>query len=234
MSSFGIGELGLHLCYETPATIALRRAACASAHLAREMLGVSSTATPVPMLFTFEPLRTLIEIPGRDPDGYGPLTITMLDDQLPIPLLRYQTGDVARLLDPTEVAGTLRRHGVDVPGPLPPNILALMGRDKERLPNGTHVGVYKDALYADAQAAAQFTGAFRVIVAGNLCTMHVQLTGNGEAPEALESRLMEALPADARPDHLVLWPRDRFPFGMTVDYERKFSYYVPGEGFPAP
>ena len=27
MSSFGVGELGLHLCYETPATIALRRAA---------------------------------------------------------------------------------------------------------------------------------------------------------------------------------------------------------------
>ena len=27
MSSFGVGELGLHLCYETTATIALRRAA---------------------------------------------------------------------------------------------------------------------------------------------------------------------------------------------------------------
>ena len=26
MSSFGVGELGLHLCYETPATIGLRRA----------------------------------------------------------------------------------------------------------------------------------------------------------------------------------------------------------------
>jgi phenylacetate-CoA ligase len=231
MSSFGIGELGLHLCYETPATIALRRAACASPDLARQLLGVPSAATPVPMLFTFEPLRTLIEVPGADPNGYGPLTISMLDDQLPIPLLRYQTGDVARLLDPADVAGMLRSHGMDLPGPLPANILALMGRDKERLPNGTHVGVYKDALYACPEAAAHFTGAFRLIVAADRCTMHVQLTGAGDVPEAIESRLMDALPADARPDRMVLWPRNRFPFGMTVDYERKFPYYVPGEAF---
>ena len=39
MSSFGVGELGLHLCFETPATIALRRAAARDAALARELFG---------------------------------------------------------------------------------------------------------------------------------------------------------------------------------------------------
>ena len=31
---------------------------------------------------------------------------------------------------------------------------------------------------------------------------------------------------------LVLWPYARFPFGMCLDYERKFSHYVPGEMNP--
>ena len=39
MSSFGVGELGLHLCYETPATIALRRAALSNPSFARDLLG---------------------------------------------------------------------------------------------------------------------------------------------------------------------------------------------------
>jgi hypothetical protein len=38
---------------------------------------------------------------------------------------------------------------------------------------------------------------------------------------------MEAIPAEVRPTRLVLWPYHRFPFGMTIDYERKFPYYVP-------
>ena len=36
----------------------------------------------------------------------------MLDPDRSVPLLRYQTGDVARLLDRDHVAATLRRHGV--------------------------------------------------------------------------------------------------------------------------
>ena len=34
------------------------------------------------------------------------------------------------------------------------------------------------------------------------------------------------------PARLVLWPYARFPFGMSLDYERKFVHYVPGEQDP--
>jgi hypothetical protein len=54
----------------------------------------------------------------------------MLDLELPIPLLRYQTGDRVRLLDAAAVAAALRRHGVPVPPDLPPSLLALEGRAK--------------------------------------------------------------------------------------------------------
>ena len=56
MSSFGVGELGLHLCYETPATIAVHRAASTDQELARELLAAGDGATP-PMIFAFNPLR---------------------------------------------------------------------------------------------------------------------------------------------------------------------------------
>ena len=229
ISSFGVGELGLHLCYETPATIAVRRAAWTNPGVARDLLAVENGASAIPMIFTFNPLRTFIEVTEPDARGYGQLTISMLDAELPLPLLRYQTGDVARLLDADETSGVLRRHGLDVPEALPRTLLALEGRASETLPDGSHVGAYKDALYADHAVARQLTGAFRLIASEDGCTMHVQLAPSHEPAADLERRILQALPASARPVRLVVWPYDRFPFGMTIDYERKFSYYLAGE-----
>jgi phenylacetate-CoA ligase len=233
MSSFGVGELGLHLCYETPATIALRRAAWTNPALTRDLLRVEKTGIVMPTILAFNPLRTFMEIAQPDSSGYGHLTVSMLDADQSIPLLRYQTGDIARLLDADDVAEASRRHGVTIPGDIPPRLLALEGRVRERLPNGSHVGVYKDALYADHAIARQLSGAFRVIASGTDCTVHVQLAPSQPPADSVQQSLLEAIPAEVRPSHLVLWPYDRFPFGMTVDYERKFSYYVPGERMSA-
>jgi hypothetical protein len=76
-----------------------------------------------------------------------------------IPLPRDQTGDVARLLVRDQVALTARRHDVTVPG-VSAALLAFEGRDREALPNGSHVGVHKDALYTNPQLARQVTAPF--------------------------------------------------------------------------
>ena len=230
MSSFGVGELGLHLCYETPATIAVRRAAVGKPAFARDLLGAGAgEQTVLPMIFTFNPLRTFIEVAGAGADGYGQLTMTMLEPDRMVPLLRYQTGDIVRLLDRDEVCSLARRHGVSIdPDDLPPALLALRGRDKDALPNGSHVGVYKDALYADHRSARRVTGACRVEFDGERCTMHVQLARANSPHVSIEEGILRALPPRLRPSRLVLWPYTQFPFGMTLDYERKFVHYVPG------
>jgi phenylacetate-CoA ligase len=228
MSSFGVGELGLHLCYETTATIALRRAAWRNRRLADELLGTNASR-PLPMILTFDPARTFVEIADPDPRGYGMLTISMLDTELPIPLLRYQPGDVAKLLDPASVAAVLERYGLDVPGTLSSNLLALEGRAREILPNGSHVGVYKDALYADHEVAKELTGAFRVAADCNTYTLHVQLRRPAPPPHWLERRLLGAIPEQVRPNNIVVYPYHQFPFGMSIDYERKFLYYLQEE-----
>ena len=157
----------------------------------------------------------------------------MLDPDRTVPLLRYQTGDIVRLLDRAHVTDVARRHGVALAADLPPALLALRGREKEALPNGSHVGFYKDALYADHRIARLLTGAFRTTFSGGQCTMHVQLVSSQSAARRRSSRaILHAMPPRIRPARLVLWPYARFPFGMSLDYERKFVHYVPGEQDP--
>jgi phenylacetate-CoA ligase len=231
-SSFGVAELGLHLCFETAATLAVARAAAANPLLAAGLFGLPAGAW-APMVLTFDPARTFIEIVDPDANGYGLLTISMLDPGRQVPLLRYQTGDVARFLDAAHVEATLHAHGVAGPQ-IPSTLIALRGRVREALPNGAQVGSYKDALYADTELARRFTGATRLIFSGGQFTMHVQLT-RGQAPSAaVERGLLARLPPGARPSRVVLWPYAQFPFGMGLDYERKFAHYIAGEREPAP
>jgi phenylacetate-CoA ligase len=227
LSSFGVAELGLHLCYETTATLGVARAAATHPALAKELFGSAPGAWP-PMVLTFNPERTFIEIPDADSDGYGHLTISMLDPARQVPLLRYQTGDVARLLDRDLVAAALRDHGVAA-GELPAPLLALRGRSREALPNGAHVGLYKNALYANSELARRLTGATRLVFSPRGFTMHVQLTKGQRPAPVIERGLLAELPADTRPSRVVLWPYAQFPFGMGLDYERKFAHYVPGD-----
>lgn len=228
MSSLGVAELGLNLAFETPATIALRRLAAAHPAFARELFGRAIGSGPsLPMIFTFNPERTFIEVVEPDADGYGKMTVSMLDPARSIPLLRYQTGDVARLLDRDQVTALARRHGLHE-RELPTALLALQGRNREASANRAHVGVYKGALLANHEVARHLTGAVRLTFVGNRCTMHVQLV-RGQVPDsALEQAILQEIAADLRPARLVLWPYAAFPDGMGLD-ERKFSYYAPGE-----
>jgi phenylacetate-CoA ligase len=233
LSSFGVGELGLHLGYETPTTVAIRRAALADPDFASELFGsTAEEGGSLPMLFAFDPLRVWIEIMNADACGYGLMTISMLDHNRTIPLLRYQTGDLGTVLGGEHVAEVVARYRVHLDDEIPPALFGLRGRDSEALPNGSYVSVYKDALYADHRAAEHLTGALRLTFEGARCTMHVQLVPSASVDPSVQQRIAEGVPPDARPERVVLWPYHEFPFGMTLDYERKFSHYVPGELAP--
>jgi hypothetical protein len=62
---------------------------------------------------------------------------------------------------------------------------------------------------------------------GERFDMHVQLNGSSVPDALLEQAIRRAIPADIQPETLMLWPYGRFPFGMGLDYERKFTYYSP-------
>jgi phenylacetate-CoA ligase len=183
------------------------------------------------MLLSYHPERTFIEIVDPDEERYGAMAISMLDPARQIPLLRYQTGDVARVVDRTRVIEALREHGTTVDR-IPGSLLALRGRAREGLPNGSHVGLYKDALYANPDLARRFTGATRLVFTGARFTMHAQLARGQSSSVALEGALAREIPVPVRPARIRLWEYARFPFGMTLDYERKFQHHAPGDADP--
>jgi phenylacetate-coenzyme A ligase PaaK-like adenylate-forming protein len=226
LSSFGVGELGLHLAYETTATVGLRRAATGDREFACELFGSDlATGALPPMLFAFDAERLFVEILDADEHGYGLMTTSLLDPEQTIPLIRYQTGDIAALLDRDRICELARQRRVPLSRDLPPMLLALRGRRSEGLPNGSHVGVYKDALYADHGIADCVTGATRLVFEGACCTWHVQLRESATADSSVRERLLHALPKAVRPLDVVLWAYSQFPFGMSLDYERKFCHF---------
>ena len=92
------------------------------------------------------------------------------------------------------------------------------------------MGVYKDALYSDPAIADRLTGAFRLTpLASGFIVAHVQLVRGAEADSGFEVRLAAAMGIPAHAGHVIASPYEAFPYGMTLDYERKFAYYVPGK-----
>jgi phenylacetate-CoA ligase len=228
ISSFGVGELGPHLCFETSDTIAVRRAAFRDPALARELFGDCGV---LPLVLAYNERRTLIETLDHDQAGYGRMTISMLDPTLPIPLLRYQTGDLVRWLDPSRIMIEVWRRGVRLSGPLP-NLLALAGREKEGLPNHSCVGSYQDALYADHRIAARLTGALRVTpLETGFLMVHVQLAPQTEVGPNFADRVRAVLGIQQCAGKVVVSSYEDFLDGMGLDDEGGFAYYVSGEAF---
>lgn len=228
MSSMGLGELGLHLLFETRATVAVRQRLSRCRTFAGEVIGglgepARPSRTGVPVCCAYEPRRIYPEVVDADADGFGALLISMLDPTLPVPLLRYRTGDVARLLSRAEAHAAAARAGIALPDDLPELMVLVRGRTRDVLPDGSDVAFYKDAVYAEAAVADGLTGAMRVEARGGAVTVHVQQTRAAAAGRADADRLREVMGgADVR-----VWPYQAFPYGMTLDYERKFVGYVP-------
>ena len=225
-SSMGVGELGLNLFYETPQTIQLRRLAHKNPEFFEVLFGISPEETPLPMIFVYNPLRCYVETVGADSAGYGNLTISMMELESALPLLRYQTGDIARIFSQQDIVHACEHVRLPLPGKLTLPVIALKGREKDQLPNGTHVGQYKDALYAHSDIAIRLTGAFRLEHAGERMVIHVQLRRGFQADDCFRERLAGEFPGTLLPDQVYIWPYEQFAYGMTLDYERKFSYYV--------
>ena len=222
-SSMGVGELGLNLCFETVETIALRRAINRTPALRQELFGCRDDNDPLPMLFAYNPLSYYLEAQDCDAEGYGRLLVSILDKNCPIPLFRYISGDEVKLLDTSDITTAFKAVGLPIPILPKMPLICIRGRQKDRLSTGLHISVVKDALYQDSDFADRITGAFRMD-RDHPDRLHIQLR-RGQRPETIDTPALSSgdrvlIPAD----NITLWDYDAFPFGKTIDYERKFSY----------
>ena len=226
-SSMGVGELGMNLGYETRQTIALRRLAHRDPVFCQSLFGNQAASDRLPVLFAYNPLRTYMEVlRSRGGDDYGELTISMIEPDLPVPLMRYQPGDRARLISVEDVAQSCARIGHPGFGTLSLPLVAIQGRSTDQLPGGTHLSQYKEAIYRNPQIARLLTGAVRLETSVDGIQAHVQLRQGITPTPAIEARIGNLFSASINPGpQVTMWDYKQFPYGMTLDYERKFLYY---------
>lgn len=224
-SSYGVGELGLNLLFETRDTIRMRRAMRRQPEIVQLLCGAPSVDA-LPSVFCYNPLRTHIEVLEPDAQGFGELCITMLDGQAVIALPRYATGDRGRLVSAQQAAQAAALAGAAPPW-LP--VVLLQGRIKDRLPGWPSVEAMKELLYLDHAVADQLSGAFRLECSpegGPQCTLQLQPAAV-VTPE-LQARLQALCALQGWPQlRLQLLAASDFPWRPTLDYERKFSYVEP-------
>ena len=219
-SSFGVGELGLNLLFETRETIRMRRAM-------RSRPGQGQGQGSVPALFCFNPLRCHVEVLNLDADGFGELCLTLIDQTAVIPLPRYSTGDVARLMSHSACAELAASAGTPAPW-LP--VVAVRGRIKDRPPGLPSVEQIKDLIYADHGVAEQLSGAFRLALdrAGRATLTLQALSDAVDLYPALIVRLQALYNGPlAPPLDMELLAPNAFPWRPLLDYERKFAYVAP-------
>jgi phenylacetate-CoA ligase len=222
-SSFGVGELGLNLLFETRETIRMRRAMRAPAGVA-QLLGGQFDGSALPSIFCFNPLRCYVEVLNPDADGFGELCFTMSDPRALIALPRYCTGDWGKRVSRQDAAQAARLAGTDAPW-LP--VVAVKGRIQDRPTGMPSVESIKELIYTDHAIADQLSGAFRI---GKRETggIHVRLQTNsdGAAADAVLHQQLRTL-ADrqlALPLDLELVAPLAFPYRPLLDHERKFAY----------
>lgn len=225
-SSFGVGELGLNLLFETRETIRMRRAMRAQPEVA-QLLGGKSDGSSVPSIFCFNPLRCYVEVLNPDSDGFGELCITMLDPHAIIALPRYSTGDLGKLVTRQGAAQAARLAGTTLPW-LP--VVAVKGRIQDRSTGMPSVESIKELIYADHAIADQLTGAFRIAKddAGGV-KLTIQTNSEHAAEDAgLRQQLVRLASRQLSvPLDLELVAPLAFPYRPLLDHERKFAYLDP-------
>ena len=225
-SSYGIGELGLNLLFETRETIRMRRAMRQQPQVAQLLNGAAEDAS-APSIFCFNPLRCHLEVINPDSDGFGELCLTMLDTQAIIALPRYATGDLGKLASKQTVTQAARLAGTAPPW-LP--VVVVKGRIKDRPVGMPSVESIKELIYLDHGIADQLTGAFRINQDPQGCVWLTLQTQNENAAkdinlhQQLATLVAKRLPM---PLTLVFLAPLEFPHRPLLDFERKFAYFAP-------
>lgn len=220
-SSFGIGEIGLNILFETKETIFLRRRICADEKLKAELFG---NETLCPMLFQYHPLKVYIE------ELNGELIFTNLNLKAKLPLIRYNSKDQGSIIEFKELKNILDKFGVRQPSicnQLP--LIALKGR-KEYLDfegNKIYPDLIKHALYTNPALPMLITGYFRIKKSDSQLRLEVQLKKDKQITEELKNKFMDTLQrcVNTQKTLVLFYPYKEFPYGMELDYERKFQYF---------
>ncbi|MDP1853756.1 MAG: hypothetical protein Q8L26_06115 [Candidatus Omnitrophota bacterium] len=203
-SSFGIAELGLNLLFETRQSIRLRR-----------VTQKDNQFSAPPAIFQYLPTRAYLEEYESKESGTE-LLMTNLDDSALLPLVRYNTKENAKLIASPK-------------GELPLNLpfITVYGRDKLIAKDGLVIRpeLIKEALFLNCDVASSVTGYFRISQTDGVLNIDVQLKKGKDNLSQIRDNIQSSFSYFLKFPHIVnVHPYYSFPFGLELDYERKFRY----------
>ncbi len=221
-ATMGIAELDLNLFHESRQTIALRRKAQTDGNLRRALFGADAKVPPI--LFHYYPHRLFLEALPEDTTDKE-LVFSMLSPHMLIPLLRYNSrdrGDIIPYETMTKILADLSLSAMMPDLHLP--LVWVSGRkDRYLETNGKRVypEEIKQGLYEDFGVASKTTGYFHLNKDNK--TLEIQLKKYATLSDDLRHRFTKALLKYSDADiPVVLYAYQDFPYGMELDYERKF------------
>ena len=220
-SSMGVAELGLNLFFELPHLIALRRALHEDRRLREAVLGPDVPTTP--MLFTYDPRRIYVEVLED-----RRLVVSTLAPARTVPLIRYETGDVASFIDTQALpAPMLDAMGLSpqAVGDLPMIMVHGRGRCALAGQKPVYPEQVKEGLYHRPELARKTTANFRLVSGTDSVAVKIQLApGVPNDPDCADEFAEVLGDYLSAPFTVGCWPYADFTGGMALDYERKFDY----------
>ena len=214
-SSFGTAELGLNLMHETPLSVFIRKTMKDNRGFFKAFSIDAAGYDFLPTVFQFYPGVYFLESIENQ------LIATPMVPDRPLPLVRYATGDVAKVVDNAVVMDALKDFGIECGG-LENNMpfVFLWGRDEILSIKGKAVSIAKirEALFNNTGLAGVTTGRFFVdVVEGSHINLSIQLRKGGRIEDGVVScAVSEICNADIR---VVSYEFDAYPY--EVDFERK-------------
>jgi phenylacetate-CoA ligase len=224
ISSMGLAELDLNIFHETRESIRIRRLAHGDSTLRQALFGHDYGFCP--MFFVYYPDRCYVE--GiEEQTTESELVISMLSQELKIPLLRYRSGDYGKEISYNKVVEVLRqfRHPIEPELKLP--FVAVSGRGKSLSTDDglLYPEAVKEALYADHRIAALATGNFRLTGKNGKALIEFQLRKGKKAhATAVDDFLIHLAEYSNVSASVDFYSYSTFPYAMELDWERKFSY----------
>lgn len=224
-SSFGVAEFGLNVFYETQELIRVRRLLSRDRALKDKLVG--RDPDNLPAILFYNPLRVYVEEHPKT-DGFSDLILTNLDEHTSIPLMRYNIKDEGRLIPFETLKTALKEAGYDdyIPRVRLP-LIAAWGRDKIKTRDSfTYRPEFiKELLYSDKAIACGITGNFRLSNSKAGLKIEIQAKETAHKCPDFEKKVRSILLSKVHAAaEIVIYPYRDFPYGMGLDYERKFRY----------
>jgi len=218
--TMGMSEFGLNLFHNDPFLSSIRETVQNNLELRKELFGNINTA---PEIMYHYPMKTYAEVVSIDENGFGSLILTNLDKNSKMPLIRYNTRDKAKIFDYNLFLKILKKHGISGKPAFNLPIISVFSRENSCLKyKGKKISCedVKEALYLNKEIAEKITGYFRL----SNSVIEIQLRENKECDWKLKSKLeKEIYNLTGVKMPIKVYRYKDFPYGMTLDYERKFK-----------